>query len=78
MCSSDLDASARIDLRDEKVSLQVLVDRTSLELFAHGGEVSMSCCFLPEAAEHVLSFHARGGRAHLCGLKVHELRSAWR
>ncbi len=74
---SFLDASARVDLRDGRVPLQILVDRTSLELFAHGGQVSMSCCFLPEAAEHVLSFHARGGRAHLCDLRVHELRSAW-
>ena len=34
----------------------------------------MSCCFLPEAAEHVLSFHAHGGSARLDDLRVHEAR----
>ena len=34
----------------------------------------MLCCFLPEAAEHVLSFHAHGGSARLDDLRVHELR----
>lgn len=74
---SFLDASAQIEICDGRIPLQILVDRTSLELFAHGGQIAMSCCFLPEAAEHVLSFHAHGGPAQLCDLSVHELVSAW-
>ena len=74
---SFLDASAEIDICEGRIPLHILVDRTSLELFAHDGEISMSCCFLPEAAEHVLSFHAHGGSARLDDLRVHELDSAW-
>lgn len=74
---SFLDASAEIEICEGRIPLHILVDRTSLELFAHDGEISMSCCFLPEAAEHVLSFHAHGGSARLDDLRVHELDSAW-
>jgi fructan beta-fructosidase len=75
---SFLEASVRVDICAGKIPLQILVDRTSLEVFAHDGQVSMSCCFLPEAAEHALSLHALGGRAQLRGLQVRQLHSAWR
>ena len=68
------------DLRsiDGRVSLQLLVDRTSLEIFGNKGEVSMSCCFLPAAADQSLALRAdEGGRARIVSLTVHELRSAW-
>ena len=67
------------DLRtiDGRVSLQLLVDRTSLEIFGNRGEVSMSCCFLPAAADQSLALKADGGRARIASLTVHELGSAW-
>ena len=74
---SFLDASAQIEICEGRIPLQILVDRTSLELFAHDGQVTMSCCFLPEAAEHVLSFHAHGGGAQLEGFHAYELNSSW-
>ena len=59
------------------LEVQLLVDRTSVELFAQGGKVSASFCFLPEAWEVPLEFYAVGGSLHLESLKVHRLRSAW-
>ena len=67
------------DLRTIKgrVVLQLLVDRTSLEIFGNHGELSMSFCFLPAAANQSLVLRADGGGARIVSLTVHELRSAW-
>ena len=71
---------------DGRVSLQLLIDRTSLEIFGNQGEVSMSFCFLPAAANHRLALKADGGSVRdgcvdggvrIVSLTVHELRSAW-
>ena len=72
---------------DGRVRLQLLIDRTSLEVFGNQGEVSMSFCFLPAAANHRLALKADGGSVHgggcahggvrIVSLIVHELSSAW-
>ncbi len=59
-----------------RIDLRLLVDRTSLELFAQDGKVSASFCFLPEAWDAPLE--VTGTSAELVTLEVHELRSAWR
>jgi sucrose-6-phosphate hydrolase SacC (GH32 family) len=69
--------SAPLPMDGGAVKLQLLVDRTSLEVFGNEGLVSMSFCFLPEAADHPLEFYARGGTARVRTLDVHELASAW-
>ena len=66
-----------IDPVDERLVLQLLIDRTSLEIFGNRGELSMSICYLPEAADHPLVFYAEGSPAKVISLAVHELRSAW-
>ena len=60
-----------------RMRLQLLVDRTSLEIFGNNGEVSMSFCFLPEAANHRLALCAEDRGVRVVSLAVHELRSAW-
>jgi len=71
---------------DGRVSLQLLIDRTSLEIFGNQGEVSMSFCYLPAAANHRLAMKSDGGSVHgasvhsgvrIVSLAVHELRCAW-
>ena len=82
---SCLGKTAALRTIDGRVSLQLLIDRTSLEIFANRGEVSMSFCFLPAAANHRLALQAAGGSVrggvhggvHIVSLVVHELRSAW-
>ena len=63
---------------DGYLRLQLLVDRTSLELFAAGGLVSASFCFLPAACDMPLELYAEGGSVRLVSLAVHELNSAWK
>lgn len=74
---SFLATEVELERRSGRVSLRLLVDRTSLEVFALDGEWSLSLCFLPEAAEVPLSFYAEGGTAQVQVLAVHELCSAW-
>ncbi len=60
-----------------RITLQLLVDRTSLEIFGNRGELSMSFCYLPAAANQSLALRADGGGVRIVSLTVHELRSAW-
>jgi sucrose-6-phosphate hydrolase SacC (GH32 family) len=60
-----------------RLSLEVLVDRTSMELFVDEGRVSASFCFLPEAWDAPIELFAEGGEVRLRRLTVRELRSAW-
>jgi len=67
----------KLRLINERVKLRLLIDRTSIEIFGNDGEVSMSCCYLPEAANHRLALRAEEKGIVINALTVHELRSAW-
>lgn len=60
------------------VTLRILLDRTSLEVFANDGEVSMTSCFVPAEQDTPLELYAKGAEVHVESLAVHKLRSAWR
>jgi sucrose-6-phosphate hydrolase SacC (GH32 family) len=62
---------------DGRLRFELLVDRTSLELFAADGLVSASFCYLPEAWDAPLELFAEGGPVRLVSFAVRELRSAW-
>ncbi len=57
-------------------SVEVLIDRTSVEAFANHGEVSISKCFLPDGSG--LSLTATGGPVTVRSLSVFQLNSAWK
>jgi len=61
-----------------RLKLQILADRTSLEVFANDGRVAMTSCFLPKARNKSLEFYVEGGPAKVLSLQAIELRSAWR
>jgi len=56
-------------------SVEILLDRTSVEVFANGGEVSLSAGFLP--SDDRLSVSSDGGPARVRSLRVIELKSTW-
>jgi fructan beta-fructosidase len=60
-----------------RLTLQLLVDRTSLELFVPPGRVSAGFCRIPEAQKAPLELYALGGGAEVTLLVVRELASAW-
>jgi fructan beta-fructosidase len=62
---------------DGTLSLRVLVDRTSLEVFGNGGAVSMAACFVPQAAQTSVTLAAEGGAAEVEWLSIYQLESIW-
>lgn len=72
-----LGRSAPCEPLDGTLQLEVLVDRTSIEVFANQGRVSLTSCCLPTDAEPGVSAYATGGAARLQSLEVHTLRSIW-
>jgi len=56
-------------------AVEILIDRTSIEVFANHGEVSSSACFLPDSSG--LSLEAMGDSVKIPALSVFQLNSAW-
>ena len=73
-----LGSSADLALEGRRISLQILVDRTSIEVYANSGRTAMTSCFLPNPDDRSLAFFTIGGTAHVSRMQVFELRSAWR
>jgi sucrose-6-phosphate hydrolase SacC (GH32 family) len=73
-----LGKTAPLEPADGRIALRVLVDRTSIEIFAGGGLVTMCSCFLPGPADRSLEAFARGGEARIAVLRLHELESSWK
>src|SRR5260221_12133582 len=63
---------------DGKVRLQILADRTSLEIFGNDGVGYMPMPSIPKEEDKSLAVFARGGAAKFPSLYVVELRSAWK
>lgn len=70
-------SAAPLEPVDGRIKLQILVDRTSLEVFANDGQVTMTGCFVPPPTDKSLRLYAKGGAAKIRSLEVFELRSAW-
>ncbi|MGO9204384.1 MAG: LamG-like jellyroll fold domain-containing protein [Limisphaerales bacterium] len=57
-------------------TVEILVDRTSIETFANDGEASLSACFLP--SDDRLGVECTQGPATIRALRVFELESIWK
>jgi fructan beta-fructosidase len=55
--------------------VEVLVDRTSLEVFGNNGEVSLSRCILPTRDGIAMEIH--GGQVTLGAMKIWTMKSIW-
>jgi fructan beta-fructosidase len=74
---SFLDRSAHLEPIQNMIRLQVLLDRTSIEVFGNDGRVSMSSCFLPDPQDTGLSTYSLGGEATIASMNIYEMCSAW-
>jgi sucrose-6-phosphate hydrolase SacC (GH32 family) len=63
--------------QDGRIKLRVLVDRTSVEIFANDGAVVLSGCFLPPDDQRAVTLTAAGGSGKAVKVTVRELKSAW-
>jgi sucrose-6-phosphate hydrolase SacC (GH32 family) len=69
--------SAPCVLRDGVLSLRVLVDRSSVEVFANKGEVVMSFCFLPKHKDSGVAIYAQKGSAQVESLISRDIKPVW-
>ncbi|MGH7135747.1 MAG: GH32 C-terminal domain-containing protein, partial [Pirellulales bacterium] len=68
---------AAVPLRDGKLDVRLIVDRTAFELFVNDGLIYVPMPVIPAADNHDLSITARGGDVRVPVLDVYELRSIW-
>jgi len=74
---SCLGSSAPLELQDGTVRLRILVDRTSIEIFANDGQVYMPMGIIPSDNCRSLDAFSRGGSARFVSLEIYEMNSAW-
>ncbi len=72
-----LGCDAPLEPHAGRITVEILTDRTSIEVFGNKGRVSLSSCFLPDASDLPLGFYASGGALRVVSLDVHELSSIW-
>jgi sucrose-6-phosphate hydrolase SacC (GH32 family) len=70
-------ASGDCPLDNGKLSLRILIDRSSIELFANNGQSLIAACYLPHPNKPVAAV-TETGDAKFTSLKVRQLKSAWR
>jgi fructan beta-fructosidase len=70
-------SAAPLSPQEGRIRLRILVDRTSLEIYANDGLVYMPIGVMPSADSKSVEVYARGGAARIKLLEVHELNSAW-
>lgn len=61
---------------DNKITLEILVDRSSIEIFANGGQTVISNCFFPADGKEIVLF-TYGGELGVEKLELYELKSIW-
>jgi fructan beta-fructosidase len=72
-----LGKSAAVGLAKGRLTLQVLVDRSSIEIFAADGRVTMAFCFLPADENKTLGVFAEGSAAEVRSLDVWDVKSIY-
>ncbi len=70
---------APLDLDGKNLKLRVVVDRTSIEIFAQDGEVQICKVFRPrnDMAHKGVSVSSEGGNATVESAKIWEMKPAW-
>lgn len=63
--------------QDNKISLEILVDRSSIEVFANNGQTAVSNCFTPAEGADELKLFTNGGEIEVNRLDIYEMESAW-
>ena len=69
--------TAPLDARDGKVRMHIFVDQSSVEVFANGGEVTMSALMFPSPESLGINLFSQNGRVSLTSLSAWELDSIW-
>ena len=62
---------------DNKIQLDILLDRASIEVFANDGQTVISNCFTPDLKSNGLVLFTNGGELGIDKLDIYEIKSVW-
>ena len=71
------DCQAPMKPQSGKIRLQILVDRTSMEIFGNDGRIYMPIGVIPPDENKSLEVFSKESSAKVDALEVYKLRSAW-
>ncbi len=74
---SCLDKSAPLSPDAGQIQLEILVDRTSVEIFANQGRIYMPIGTILDSENKSLILSSKGNGSSVVSLEVYELKSAW-
>jgi sucrose-6-phosphate hydrolase SacC (GH32 family) len=63
---------------NNKISIEILLDRASVEVFVNGGQTVISNCFAPTKGAEDLVIYTNGGELGVDKLDVYEMQSIWK
>jgi len=69
--------NAPLESIEGKIRLQMLVDRTSLEIFGNDGRVYMPVGVIHPNVDNSIAVFSKGGTARITTLNVYELKLTW-
>jgi levanase len=69
--------AAPLDTRRAPLAFTILVDRSTVEVFAQGGSIAITNLVYPPAGAHAIEFLSGTSKPGPIHLDVWELRSAW-
>ena len=72
------ETKAELKPADGKISLRILVDRSSVEIFANKGRIYMPMQAVRNLNDKSLRIYSKGGNARIEQLTVYEMKSIWR
>ena len=66
---------------NNRIKLQMLIDRTSYEIFGNDGRIAISSCYVPKTRDASMNtsikFISSGGQMIIRSLEINELKSIW-
>jgi len=74
---SCLGNSAKVEPIDGTIKLEILLDRSSIEIFANEGKAVLSSCFTPSENSNGLYLYNIGGELLVEKLEVYPMKSIW-
>lgn len=69
---------APVTITNNRVALRIFVDRSSVEVFANDGAVSLTDIVLPSPGADGVALYSRGGISHVVAGEAWPLASVWR
>ena len=72
-----LDIKQNLQILNNSLELRILLDRTSLEVFADNGKLPMSFVVYP-ANDKTISMCSENGTVKVDSVKIHQIDSIWK